>query len=1073
VTPIRCLLPALLLVSTSIASADPLKIAFGTKDGMVVEHSIESDAIVDVIVAFRDTPLFLRPPSSKASFESRFQQFAKDLQKIGTIMSESSSETERPRIKRTYSRVFAGASVRTPQQTIAAIEALPYVAEVYDDIQLQAFGVRRPQPPLSSEAKAAAPAAAVQSGGEGIVVAVIDTGIDYHHPALGGGIGPAFKVIGGWDFANDDADPLDDHGHGTHVSGIIGGDGEGVVGIAPNVSLLAYKALSASGFGSTADLIAAVERAVDPNEDGDPADHADVVNVSIGGPGAEDNPLTQAIENAIASGVVFCIAAGNAYDFFTVGVPGNAPSAITVGATDGGDQIAAFSSKGPLPQSMSLKPDVVAPGVNIVSAKLGGGVVAESGTSMASPHVAGVAALLLAEHPDWTPAAIKSAIVNSAHILGNEVMVEGAGKVDAAQASSANVLASPPVISFGNADASTNTWTLTRDVTITNRSTNAATLNASVSGLRAGIDVTCTPSSFTLAAGASRIVSVRLTVSHAALPWPEAGSLTFGGNIAFDGAATPIHVPWAFGKAAQLEIHHATPMVPNGMAVAISGKNRLLFAFGNNTLTPPPIAAGPVDIVTIVRTEEYDQQLIVLEQQQIAGKMRIDLTAEHAPFTVRLEAEDENGAPLAAPPRFCDEHHTLDFGPDSLLSWVSVVNPAVRGFHTSALSPRITFSAMEECRDTTSQRFYIAQFPLFTGLDSSVTQTFDASKWVRQPVRLLAPPNATKLGYKPVVLGTVSRYGGFLAEGFPSSPYDMANDLWSGTLFFSDDPGGAVTHNFAPELWMDTPFDNPAIWSGIESPALRVIDDQVVPTNSSTPRVTDYRVPAQSTLTIGDAPAHPDGNISANSESITGYPFWLGPVGERRDIDAWLADVTLSDNAGNVLRTGQWTGSLPGPGIYRLHVKNNNVAVGRVQGTATFDGTIDTRNGTNTLAMFDALRIVDANGVQTSRVAPGAAATLVFALNLFQMGEPRTGSEAVRVDYRAHGTSEWHALTPVLATQQGTSIFNAGLSAVTASIEGTIDLRLSVQSPGENRIEYVVEPAFVIGEVPRRRPVRH
>ena len=102
-----------------------------------------------------------------------------------------------------------------------------------------------------------------------------------------------------------------------------------------------------------------------------------------------------------------------------------------------------------------------------------------------------------------------------------------------------------------------------------------------------------------------------------------------------------------------------------------------------------------------------------------------------------------------------------------------------------------------------------------------------------------------------------------------------------------------------------------------------------------------------------------------------------GPVGERREIDGWTATSTVSDATGTVIRSGPWSGPLPGPGIYRLRATNTNVAVGLARGTATYDGTFDTRNGETSLAMFKVLRIVDAHGVQTSRVSRGQAATLV------------------------------------------------------------------------------------------------
>ena len=145
----------------------------------------------------------------------------------------------------------------------------------------------------------------------GVTVAIIDTGIDYTHPALGGGFGPGFKVIGGWDFVNNDADPMDDAGHGTHVAGIVAGQSDDFTGVAPDASLIAYKVLGANGSGSESNVIAAIERAADPNQDGNTSDHVDVANLSLGGGGNPDDPGSIAIDNATAAGVTFAIAAGN------------------------------------------------------------------------------------------------------------------------------------------------------------------------------------------------------------------------------------------------------------------------------------------------------------------------------------------------------------------------------------------------------------------------------------------------------------------------------------------------------------------------------------------------------------------------------------------------------------------------------------------------------------------------------------------------------------------------------------------------------------------------------------------
>src|SRR5262249_1022467 len=155
------------------------------------------------------------------------------------------------------------------------------------------------------------------------------------------------------------SNPMDDHLHGTHVAGIVAGDGDTIVGVAPDASLLAYKVLDSHGSGKTSDVLAGIERAADPNSDGAFSDHADVANLSLGGLGNPDDPQSLAIDRGTALGVVYCVAAGNSGSgFHTIGSPGTARTAITVGATDNNDAIATFSSRGPNTKDAALKPDV-------------------------------------------------------------------------------------------------------------------------------------------------------------------------------------------------------------------------------------------------------------------------------------------------------------------------------------------------------------------------------------------------------------------------------------------------------------------------------------------------------------------------------------------------------------------------------------------------------------------------------------------------------------------------------------------------------------------------------------------
>ena len=212
--------------------------------------------------------------------------------------------------------------------------------------------------------------------------------------------------------------------HGTHVAGIAAGnantvaEGSRISGVAPRAYLGNYKALTIPtdadvGLdGNSPELVAAIEAAV--------ADGMDVINMSLGEPEIEPSRdiVVKALAAAARAGVVSVVAAGNDYADFgrgSVGSPGSAPDAITVAAvstTRGGadDVVASFSSSGPTPLSLRLKPEVSAPGISILSAAPGASYASLSGTSMAAPHVAGAVALLLQRHPTWTPAQVKAAL---------------------------------------------------------------------------------------------------------------------------------------------------------------------------------------------------------------------------------------------------------------------------------------------------------------------------------------------------------------------------------------------------------------------------------------------------------------------------------------------------------------------------------------------------------------------------------------------------------------------------------------------------------------------------------------
>ncbi len=275
--------------------------------------------------------------------------------------------------------------------------------------------------------------------GAGVTVAVLDTGVDQNHPDL------ADREIAEQNFSAA-PDNVDRVGHGTHVASTVAGTGTTYRGVANGAAILDGKVLDDDGSGQDSEIITGMQWAV--------AQGADIVNLSLGGqdlPGID--PIEEAVNTLSAEhGTLFVIAAGNAGMAESISSPGSAAAALTVGGVDRDDQLAYFSSQGPTPGDGGLKPDVTAPGLDIVAAEAGGtGHVANSGTSMAAPHVAGAAALLAQQHPDWTGAQLKAAITGTAKAnpdLGE--YEQGAGRVDVARAVTQSVVAEPASIDFGS-----------------------------------------------------------------------------------------------------------------------------------------------------------------------------------------------------------------------------------------------------------------------------------------------------------------------------------------------------------------------------------------------------------------------------------------------------------------------------------------------------------------------------------------------------------------------------------------------------------------------------------------------
>jgi subtilisin family serine protease len=444
-------------------------------------HAAPRGPLVEVVALLEKPPL---ATAGRASLHTRAaaSAYARDQAAVAERIVHA---VPAARIRWRYRVVLNGFAVVVPAGAVARLAAVPGVREVH-------AAVRYNRSLYRSAAVIGAPqiwGPTLASAGDGIKIGVIDDGVDRSHPFFsprgftappgypkGNGAYTTAKVIvarafpppgASWRYANLPFDPRESE-HGTHVAGIAAGDHDTpaggpsgevkVSGIAPRAYIGNYRVLtiptSAFGLnGNSPEIAAGIEQAV--------RDGMDVINLSIGE--AEVTPsrdiVVQAIDGAAAAGVVPVIAAGNDFDALgpgSVTSPGSAARAITAGAATKSRAIASFSSGGPAPISLRLKPDVTAPGVGVLSSvpARAGTWRAFDGTSMAAPHVAGAAALLLQRHPRWTVSQVKSALV----LTGNPVVGrrreapptrEGGGMIWLLRADAPLVFARPSSLTFG------------------------------------------------------------------------------------------------------------------------------------------------------------------------------------------------------------------------------------------------------------------------------------------------------------------------------------------------------------------------------------------------------------------------------------------------------------------------------------------------------------------------------------------------------------------------------------------------------------------------------------------------
>lgn len=1031
---------------TGTVAAETTTLRFVGPDKRVVEA--KSGEEQRVLIELRERPVLDRNKPGKADEgKKQREQLGRDLDALHARLQSKVP----PKVRRHFDTLFSGVAATVDRKALAEIRRLPNVVAVYPDVEVRAQLAE-------SVPMIGAPTVWTTYGvsGLGVKVAVIDTGIDYTHPDLGSCFGSACKVTGGYDFVNDDGDPSDDHGHGTHVAGIVAANGT-VVGVAPQAKLLAYKVLDQYGSGQTSDVIAALERAV--------LDGAKVANLSLGGPGDANDATSQAVDNATAAGMLSVIAAGNSGPAYqTIGSPGTARTALTVGAVNKSGVMAWFSSRGYITDGNELvmKPEIVAPGVAINSTVPATGQLgspsryaALDGTSMATPHVAGAAALLLHWNSTQTPADLKHRLAGSAQAGSGNPFTEGAGRIDLVDAFGLRVLPSTTHVAMGVAAGASGVFTSQQTFSVRNATATAQTLSVAVdtASLPPGATLqSLTASPFALQAGQSANVTLQLTVDRAVTPEPP-DPLVWSTSVGVTAGGQTTSLPVYFFRGSMLTLGFSEEPVYVFLTNPDLHLSRSLDHPGTPLLLLVP--KGKWDIV--VAYDGTPSAIAVREQVNVDGNLSLTLQRGEATRVVTVNYVDDNGQPLHASYATATVFVALkDPTAPHLVESAFISERPAGDFRVSTLSSRYAFGVIGGGRDPGGSRMF-SYSALRTGLSSNVILPVAGAPMRRLEQAAQATPGAPYNWLTPMsgygfrlVWGAIAFLGGWggplsqthYLQSFNATdvPAIMLRQqlLSAGTLSVSTDSmdGPYMRHDDGNTIAFDT------------SPFFNLLDPVRAPDAILQAAIERWDLDLRPNLLPLQFVNQPS-RISAHN---------------RNTAARWMTHTV-----GSIFRTG---GAVPAAGIYRDGVLQQTVGmdilsggvpvtpgahelrssstytIGGVSGSSQVVASFDTDHSDPNPPFVSAFRI-EQNGVRTSQPFEPSATPSTFVT--FRATDD-TSLGPVDLEWRQSGGTVWTKL-PLTAV--------AGELRAPFELEGAIDLRVTATDAAGNRFFEEWTPAAI------------
>lgn len=1058
------------------------------RNGQAKKYDIDLTETFDIIVEFKEKPLFIRQLTAQLSkevvlsYKLHFLKFSNALNKIHKEFSSFlNMSLPKPRVEREFFTVFNGISIKNvPHALLNPIQKLPYVKKIHINKRIKAFLQQS-----VAIIKADSVWSRYNTQGENIIVGVIDTGIDYTHPALGGGLGNGFKVIGGYDYVNNDDDPMDDNGHGTHVAGIIAADTDSIKGVAPRARLVAYKVLNSNGFGNEADLIAAIERSVDPNHDYWPEDHLDVVNISLGNPkGTPDDAVSVALDNASKKGVTFCVAAGNnGYFFSTISSPGCAASAITVGASDKEDKVIDYSSKGPVKKTYAIKPDVIAPGVKIVSTLPDNSYGPASGTSMATPHVSGICALLKSIHSDWGPVELKSALVSTAKDLSEEVMIQGGGRIDGLKAAGVKTILNPANLSFGIDDLDQHIWQTEQKIRVINTADSEQSYVISIENDNPnGISLSAEPNQFHLSSGESQEVIFSLTVDNNQVQPTEKSSMSYGGKIAVLSDADKLHFPWSFVKAAKITLIFDLPSVD----LFVANKKYFLDYYSIEWVDKYTaefiIPSGSYDMMFLYPPDTMGVISFIIREKELFNKFQtLYISSSEAKNNIHFQGVDEQGESLHS----FDHYQLINdiLFPDSsifvALFYGAFTDPDLEEviIRTSDFSERFTMYCGEMQTDYwLENKVNILEHQPLHGLTGDIYLNNEPSEYSSLKINAFLSPYARD---PYLAFGSFSRffleYGTF-GIGF-AFPLKIDTKMWKGVLYMNKAPETKHEFNAFISTYNSMSINNSA-W--FDSPLFKVYEYGIGYTFFSELNAL-FRFPQGCEVNFGLQPViayayFPD--VFLRDSKFLSFLNFTGGSLESRLSDLRLSYYKLYDSEGGLVREDSVKNIRDfvylSKGKYKYELLNSNFVVENIKGQSKLTAFFDTNKQDPTPPVFRVFQVRNSQNELTAKLKEGDSGYIIFTVAdyyllagkySYNMKYQSVNKDSTKLYLKKHGTKDWSLIDSYVFYEDSIlgKYYKADIPKTLTKKSSAIDLKISVEDMSGNKTIWESIPSIAVG----------